>query len=207
MKNIIYIFISFAILSCNGQNNAEFKKPNEKKNSKSDLTVTYPNINLRKIDKTWKSLDAIQKEWIKVEKDKDGYLIYQPCDGATETLKLDKGRLTINWRFEDDQTFELEKFTRLTKNDAFRADCYDVENRIRFEIKAKIVDYKNGIVLWEFNGNKWLMTPKENFKSFRIYWKFCVFLCNSPSTVSVTLWQVFFWVRFKSFLVFSNSYF
>lgn len=168
MKNIIYIFISFAILSCNGQNNAELKKTNEKKNSKSDLTVTYPKINLRKIDKTWKSLDAIQKEWIKVEKDKDGYLIYQPCDGATEKLKLDNGHLTINWRFEDDQTFELEKFTRLTKNDAFRADCYDVENRIGFEIKAKIVDYKNGIVLWEFNGNKWLMTPKENFKSFRI---------------------------------------
>ena len=81
---------------------------------------------------------------------------------------MGSGRLIINWRFEDAQTFELEKFTRLTKNDAFRADCYDVENRIGFEIKAKIVDYKNGIVLWEFNGNKWLMTPKENFKSFRI---------------------------------------
>ena len=47
-------------------------------------------------------------------------------------------------------------------------DAYDIKNKIGFEIKAKIIDNKNGIVLWEFNGNKWLMTPKENFKSFRI---------------------------------------
>ena len=167
MKNIIYVFISIVILSCNGQNKVEEKKINEKQNTELDLTITYPKIKLTEIPKTWKSLDAIQKDWIKVEKDKDGYLIYQPCDGETETLKLD-GRLTLNWRFEDTQTFELEKFTRLTKNDAFRADCYDVENRIGFEIKVKIVDNKNGIALWEINGNKWLMTPKENIKSFRI---------------------------------------
>ena len=168
MKNLVYIFVSLIILSCNGQSKTQDKKTNEKQKAELDLTITYPKINHREIPKTWKSLNAIQKDWIKVEKDKDGYLIYQPCDGKTETVKLEGARLTINWRIEDSQKFELEKFTRLTENNAFRADGHDVENKIGFEIKARIVDYKNGIVLWEFNGNKWLMTPKENFKSFRI---------------------------------------
>lgn len=168
MKNLIYIVVSFVILSCNEQTKIEDTNPNEKQNTELDLTTTYPKTNNREIAKTWKSLKAIQKDWIKVEKDKDGYLIYQPCDGETETIKLEGARLTINWRFEDAQIFELEKFTRLAKNDAFRADCYDVKNKIGFETKAKIVDYKNGIALWEINGNRWLMTPKENFKSFRI---------------------------------------
>lgn len=167
IKNLIYILVSFAILSCNGQSKTEDKKNSEKRNTELDLTITYPKINHREIPQTWKSLDAIQKDWIKVEKDKDGYLIYLPCDGETETVKLD-GRLTINWRIEQPQKFELEKFTRITENKGFRADGYDIEKKIGFEIKARIVDYKNGIVLWEFNGIKWLMTPKENFKSFRI---------------------------------------
>jgi hypothetical protein len=174
MKNLIYIFVSFVILSCNGQTKIETKKNNEKQNTKLDLTITYPKTNYREIAKTWKSLKAIQRDWIKVEKDKDGYLIYQPCDGETETVKLEGTRLTIKWRFEETQVFELEKFTRLTKNNAFRADAQDVVNKIGIEIKAKIVDYKNGIVLWEFNDNKWLMTPKNNLKSFRIIKNNCV---------------------------------
>jgi hypothetical protein len=167
MKILLYIFFSFILIPCNGQSKTGDKKNIEKRNTELDLKITYPKINHREIPQTWKSLDAIQKDWIKVEKDKDGYLIYQPCDGKTETVKLD-GRLTINWRIEEPQKFELEKFTRLTENKEFRADAYDIENKIGFEIKARIVDYKNGIVLWEFNGIKWLMTPKENFKSFRI---------------------------------------
>lgn len=162
MKILLYIFFSFILIPCNGQSKIQ------KENSELDITTTYPKINLSQIPKTWKSLNAIQKDWIKVEKDKDGYLIYQPCDGKTETVELEGANLTINWRIENSQKLELEKFTRLTSNNAFRADGHDIENKIGFEITAKIVDYKNGIVLWEFNGNKWLMTPKENFKSFRI---------------------------------------
>ena len=168
VKNLIYIFVSFVILSCNGQSKTEVKKAKEKQNADLNLTITYPKTKSREIAKTWKSVNAIQKDWIKVEKDRDGYLIYQPCDGKTETIKLEGARITINWKIENPQKFDLEKFTRLTENNAFRADGYDSEKKIGFEIKARIVDYKNGIVLWEFNGNRWLMTPKENYKTFRI---------------------------------------
>ena len=162
MKILLYIVFYFILLPCNGQSKIQ------KENSKPDITTTYPKINRREIAEAWKSLNAIQKDWIKVEMDKDGYLIYQPCDGKTETIKLEGACLRINWKIENPQKFDLEKFTRLTENNAFRADGYDSENKMGFEIKARIVDYKNGIVLWEFNGNRWLMTPKENFKTFRI---------------------------------------
>lgn len=160
MKTLIPFFVLLITLTSNGQ-----AKNN---NSETNLITTYPKIYNREIPKIWKSRNVIQKDWIKIEKDKNGYLIYHPCDGKTETIKLEGSRLTINWRLEESQKFELEKFTRLTKNNAFRADAYDFKNKIGFEINAKIVDFKNGIVLWEFNGNKWLMTPKENIKAFRI---------------------------------------
>ena len=46
---------------------------------KLDLIITEPKSNNTEIPSYWKSLSSIQKEWIEVEKDKDGYLIYEPC--------------------------------------------------------------------------------------------------------------------------------
>ena len=140
----------------------------ERKENELNLTTTYPKVHNKEISDTWKNRNLIQKEWIKVEKDKDGYLIYEPCDGVPERIKFEKGNLIINWRIEKKQIFEYDKFTRLIGNKAFRLDAIDVENKIRFEIKASIIDSKNGIVLWEFDNRKWLMTPIENIKKFRI---------------------------------------
>lgn len=147
--------------------NYQIEKKESKKNELS-LTITYPETNNRAIPETWQNLKSIQKEWIKVEKDKDGYLIYEPCDGLTERIKFEKGNLIINWRIEKKQIFEYDKFTRLIGNKAFRLDAKDVENKIGFEIKASVLDFKNGIVLWKFDNKKWLMTPIENIKKFRV---------------------------------------
>lgn len=160
MKLIIYISIFLGFFSCDGQSKVEKEKP------ELDITLTPPQSDLRKIPQTWESLNAIQKEWVKVEKDKDGYLIYKPCDGNTETIKLENQGISINWRLEG-QTYYFEKFTRITGNSSFRLDAYDTNNEEGFEIKARIVDAENGIVLWEFDGVKWLMTPKENYMNFR----------------------------------------
>ena len=150
----IFLFIIFS--STYGQN----------KNDKQDIIVTEPKSTNTKIHQTWKSLSAIQKEWIKVEKDKNGYLIYDPCDGSNPTIKFDKGYLVINSTLESDK-FSFEKFTRITGNKSFRLDAYNKENKTWFEIKAKIIDNKNGIVLWELSNVKWLMTPIENRDKFR----------------------------------------
>jgi hypothetical protein len=165
MKFKLYIFIIIG-LTCNGQSKTDMKTP------QLDLTITYPKINHREIPKTWISLKAIQNEWIKVEIDKDGYLIYQPCDGSTATIKFEKGEILINWGIEV-QNYYIEKFTRIIGNTSFRLDA-SVNGQKSFEIKVRIVDYINGIVVWEFNGEKWLMTPKENYKYFRIIKNNCI---------------------------------
>jgi hypothetical protein len=138
----------------------------QSKNDKSNITVTEPKSTNAKIHKTWKSLDAIQKEWIKIEQDEKGYLIYDPCDGATPTIKFDEGYIVINSGLESAK-FNYEKFTRFTGNASFRLNAYNTESKTWFEIKAKIIDNKKGIVLWEFSGVKWLMTPIENKEKFR----------------------------------------
>ena len=134
--------------------------------SDKDIIVNEPKSTNTKIPKTWKSLNSIQSNWIKVEQDEKGYLIYDPCDGSTPTIKFDNGYIIINSSLESEK-FSFEKLTRITGNKSFRLDSYNKENKTWFEIKAKIIDNKKGIVLWEFSGIKWLMTPIENKEKFR----------------------------------------
>ena len=136
------------------------------KKEKLNIIVTEPKSTNTKIPQTWKTLNSIQKEWIKVEKDEKGYLIYDPCDGTTPTIKFDKEYIIINSIWESEK-FSFEKFTRITGNKSFRLDAYNKETKTWFEIKAKIIDNKKGIVLWQFGDAKWLMTPIENKEKFR----------------------------------------
>jgi len=137
-----------------------------KNEEKLDLTVTQPKSKKREIPKSWRSLAAIQKDWIKVEKDENGYLIYEPCDGSTPTISLNDG-FSMKWQIEPAYKFYRDKFTLITGNKSFRLDAYDNEKDKTFEVFAEIVDSKNGLVLWKFNNEKWLMTPIENSNNFR----------------------------------------
>ena len=166
MKSIRIFILSAIICSCSGHSN-NTKETNTKTdsnvrtNEKLDLIITEPKSNNTEIPSYWKSLSSIQKEWIEVEKDKDGYLIYEPCDGNTPTIKFERGKLVIKPQIEPEEICEYDKFTRLTGDKSFRMDT-------KFgEIKATIFDYKKGLVLWEINGDKQLMTPIENSKNFR----------------------------------------
>ncbi|HNP33592.1 MAG TPA: hypothetical protein PKN96_09890 [Flavobacterium sp.] len=136
------------------------------KKDNSNIVTTEPKSTNTRIPKNWKKLETIQKEWIKVEQDENGYLIYDPCDGATPTIKFDNGFIVLNSGLESEK-FSYEKFTRLTGNNAFRLNAYNKESKTWFEIKARIIDNKKGIVLWEFSGVKWLMTPMEKKDNFR----------------------------------------
>jgi len=166
MKIIRFFILSVILYSCTVHDN-KTKEINTRTdtivrtNEKLDLIITEPKSNNTKIPSYWKDLSSIQKEWIEVEKDKDGYLIYEPCDGNTPTIKLERGKLIIKPQIEPEEIYEYDKFTRLIGNKSFR-----MTTRIG-EIKATIFDYKKGLVLWEINGDKQLMTPIETSKNFR----------------------------------------
>ena len=134
---------------------------------KLDLTVTQPKSENRKIPKSWKDRSDIQKDWIEVKKDAEGYLIYEPCDGNTRSISLKNGYLSVQFQMEPAYTFSYDKFTTITGNKSFSLDAYEKSTQTGFPLSAKIVDAENGLVLWEFNGEKWLMTPLENAENFR----------------------------------------
>lgn len=136
------------------------------------ITITYPTIKNKGIPASWSSLKAIQNDWIKIEKDSLGYLIYDPCDGGTPTIHLENGHLTINWQLEGESS-SIDKFTRIKGNNAFRLTAY--RDNIGFDVYCKIYDAKKGIVFWEFEGQKWFMTTIENARAFRTVHNNCPF--------------------------------
>lgn len=172
MKHLAFFVIIIVLNSCNQNSSkiSDIKKPTDSLinvSEKLELTITRPQSENRQISKIWKTRSDIQKKWIKVEKDENGYLIYEPCDGETPTISLNNDSIYIKWQIEPAFKFYRDKFTLITGKKSFRMDAYDKQNNTTFDVVAKIVDSKNGLVLWEFNDEKWLMTPIENIEKFR----------------------------------------
>lgn len=173
------------LLSCKEQlkensynQNEAFEKSKNSKNLGDTIIVSakYPSIikevsGLKgdiKINQKWNSLAEIQKEWIKVEKDNKGYLIYEPCDGRIPTIKfLKNSEIEIDYGIDEPITYGYDKFTRFIGNSSFMLGIFNNNKKQPQEFTCKIIDSKNGIVLWEFDGFKWMMTPKQNDKYFR----------------------------------------
>jgi hypothetical protein len=115
---------------------------------------------------SWSSLNDIPKKWIKLERDSAGYLVYKPCDGGTPVISMDSGYVTIHWQLDAPDKLSIDKFTRLVGNKAFFIHAASHNTRIDFT--AEIKDGKLKLILWTFGGNKWMMTPYDNRKNFRL---------------------------------------
>lgn len=134
---------------------------------KLDLIVTQPKSGSRVIPTHWERLSDIQKDWIEIKEDSEGYLIYEPCDGYTRSISIKNGYLYVQYQMEPAYKFSMEKFTRIAGNQSFRLDAYDEATQTSFSVSAEIIDAKNGLVKWKFNDEVWLMTPAENADKFR----------------------------------------
>lgn len=172
MKPLLFFFTIALFSSCNKQEKEALTTKLAKDSlviapEKLDLTVTHPKSENRKIPKSWKSLGAIQQNWIEVKKDENGYLIYEPCDGYTRSISFKNGYLHIQWQMEPEVVFNINKFTRGKQNTTLMVDIYAGNSLDLSSVSAEIIDAENGLVLWEFNGEKWLMTPLENSENFR----------------------------------------
>ena len=172
MKQLSFLIILIVLNSCNqnSRKNFDTNKSTDSLNNvseKLDLTITQPKSENRKIPKSWKSLGSIQQNWIKVEKDDKGYLIYEPCDGETPTIKLVKGDLHIKPQIEPEQVFTIVKFTRTKSNKGLMIDIYPGNNEEISSVYAEIIEPQNGLVLWEIGKEKLIMTPFENAINFR----------------------------------------
>ncbi len=122
----------------------------------------------------WNNLSEVSKDWIQLERDTDGYLIYDPCDGDTPRLKIDSGRIDLYFRLDDPYKFGIDKYTRTLNSKGLMV--FGIGKFGTVTANAKIVDPKNKLVLWTFEINdkqlgnsefKWVMTPKSYEKEFR----------------------------------------
>lgn len=138
-----------------------------KKLAKHNLSTLPPIIQDANIPQKWNGLNEIQKNWIQLEADENGFLIYIPCKGVTPTLKFEHDQLIITNQNGLATAYEYDKFTRLNGNQSFRLTAFSKENHQQFEVSARIINAKKGIVLWTINGDKKYMTPIEKEAHFR----------------------------------------
>lgn len=186
------IIVLFCILGCGQSNISSENKTVTHNQSDSILKPDTVNITTGKlIEKApqlsedslppfpviWSSLKAIPTHWTKLERDEKGYLVYDPCDGNTPTIIIDKDNITIYSQIDQPDVLSIDKFTRLKDNKAFYLRA--TNHNLSAEILSTIVDAKRKLVLWQidlsWNGNqsaksqmRMVMSPEPYAKTFRV---------------------------------------
>ena len=86
---------------------------------KDTILVTYPKTQNTKIPKFWKEKKSIQTKWIHIEKDIQGYVNYDPCDGSAEEIEIRNNYIKIDWRHEEPETYKIVKLEFTDQNKKF----------------------------------------------------------------------------------------
>ncbi|MCG2611420.1 hypothetical protein LZZ90_07865 [Flavobacterium sp. SM15] len=124
---------------------------------------------------SWKDFQTFEKQWIRLERDNQGYLLYQPCEGSINRIDIQQRRIGIYWTLESPDFFEIEKAS-LNKEGNLFTFSFRGSGNSKGTAEAKIVDKIQGLVLWKFNfifNNSvsseiiWVMTPKIYANEFR----------------------------------------
>lgn len=89
-------------------------------------------------------------------------MIYEPCEGKTPTISLNKGNLHIK-----EDGFIINDFELTTNNNALTITVYAGNSEEISSIYAEIINPENGLVLWKIGNEKLIMTPIENSDKFR----------------------------------------
>lgn len=122
----------------------------------------------------WKDFQTFEKQWIRLERDNQGYLLYQPCEGSINRIDIQQRRIGIYWTLEAPDFFEIEKASLNKEGNLFTFNFRGFRNRTGTVI-AKIVDNARGLVLWKIyfstDNNSpdfvWVMTSKDYISDFR----------------------------------------
>lgn len=127
---------------------------------------------------TWKEIDDVFGDWTSLERDKEGYLIYSPCNGTTPRLRVNEGKVTIFWKLEGLNSFRIEKIKMNSKNEiVIYSKDFDNEETIAV-FKIHIADSHRKLVVWEWNidwpiyqgghtSYKWITTRSIHEQEFR----------------------------------------
>lgn len=139
--------------------------------------------NQSSLPESWEQ-STFPEVWVKLEKDKKGYMIYEPCDGSTPAIVVKKDTLHMDWQLES-QTHMIRGFKK-TDKDHYVIHCYGVvmEGAVIHGVSARdyevtVLDREKKLVrfdaigLEEHDTISWVMTPREYAKEFRTVKQVC----------------------------------
>src|SRR6478609_11121947 len=95
--------------------------------------------------------------WVKLDKDRKGYMVYVPCDGTTPGIVVKKDTLHMDWQLES-QTHMIRKFEK-KDNDHYVIHCYGVvmDGAVVHGVSARdyevtVLDREKKLVQWNAIG-------------------------------------------------------
>ena len=111
-------------------------------------------------DKSY-STGKIPQKWTQLSRSEKGYVVYQPCDGSTPTIVIQKSALIINWQLESDP--HTIQNVQQTSDSTFEIDC----DNSKLKIIVKWLNKEHSTALWKFQHSedgetrKWVMCPTK----------------------------------------------
>lgn len=144
----------------------------------SDTYVQVNSSTVTEMKSTWESEADLTGVWTSLERDKEGYLVYTPCDGITPRIKIAGNKVSLYRRLEGLNIFRIEH-TEMISDRELRIWAFDEDNEdTKAVFKVKIADNDRKLVVWDFSINwpvyqggytdyKWVTTRKEFEKDFR----------------------------------------
>lgn len=115
-------------------------------------------------DKTRSVKNKLPNSWTQLSRTENGYVVYRPCDGSTQTIAIEGLTLTINRQIESEQ-HKIESIVQQSDT-TFNITC----DNSQLNIHIKWLDKSKTKALWKLDNSmtndmvKWVMCPTK-FKS------------------------------------------
>ncbi len=124
----------------------------------------------------WKDTSELQGTWVNLERDQNGYLIYNPCDsGYKSSIVVDKGEIIIRMGHEGADTLKISSVEIL--NSLNEIEIFGNHEYYSIKSTLKIIDFEKKLYLFkweikpsgsmEIRNGKMMMTRKEFESDFR----------------------------------------
>lgn len=101
--------------------------------------------------KKWNNLDDLNGYWIELERDKEGYFLYDPCDGETPRMIIDNKSILLKHQIEEPTKFEITEYN--VTDDVISIKSQN-EN-LTAEFVFKLVNQKQNLILFKWNYPKY----------------------------------------------------
>ena len=105
----------------------------------------------------WNNLNDLNGEWIELERDKEGYFLYDPCDGQTPEIIIDNKSILLKHQIDEPTKFEISEYN--ITNDSILIKS---QNEIlKAEFIFKLIKQKKNLILFKWNFPKYKNQGKK----------------------------------------------